>query len=279
MQNCTVNIATSLNYYTMPVHHIHSYYELYILIEGERTIQIESDEYSMNKNEFLLIPANIPHRTDGGFFTRYLLNFTKEYLDETQYTIVDLLQRHKITMLQEEADHLITILKIMYKIQEDTSKNKENNLKVLFNYFILFLTQLKNYPISKFIPKNNYNTRTKKIIDYIDKHYNENITLDFLCKIFYISKPALCGNFKKNTNMSIIDYLLKTRLKNAQEKLMYTNNSIRDIAISCGFSSQQYFYLIFKKHLKVSPQTFRKTNKITATPIIETTNTKEPNDY
>lgn len=266
MHNCFIDIKTSLVDFTMPVQHLHAYYELYLLTEGERTLYIENDEYIMQKNQILLIPANIPHRTDGGYYTRYLVNFSEEYLDKSEYSVIDLFQRHQISITQEEANNLKKIINLMFKIQEDNSKSnkstKDYNFNTLFRYLIFSLTQLTNYPTYKFIAKNQYNDRTKKIIDYIDKHFSENITLDLLCKIFYISKPALCSSFKKNTNMSIIDYLLKTRLKNAQNKLMYSNKSICDIAMSCGFSSQQYFYLIFKKHLKVSPQTFRKNNKI-----------------
>jgi YesN/AraC family two-component response regulator len=97
-----------------------------------------------------------------------------------------------------------------------------------------------------------------RVINYFNEHYVENITLDRLSQKFFASKTTLIYNFKRYTNCSPIDFLLSVRLTKAKEKLVNTKKSIEEIALSCGFSSANYFGLIFKKKEGLSPSAYRK---------------------
>jgi AraC-like DNA-binding protein len=55
-----------------------------------------------------------------------------------------------------------------------------------------------------------------------------------------------------------MDYLLMLRLSKAKEELMNTEKSIKEISESCGFSSPNYFSLIFKRKENISPGNYRK---------------------
>lgn len=266
MTSCFVEKRTSLVDFTMPLHHTHAYYELYVLADGKREFYIENDEYTLVKNDLLLVPAKVLHRTSGGSFTRYLVNFSDEYIDAELLNIIELCQNYKISMSNDETKNIINIIELMYDLQEDNSKSAQKNkdfyFKTLFRYLIFSLSRLHNFPKVKFVSKNKYSEKTKKVISHINANFKESITLDSLCKILYVSKSVLCNDFKKNTGMSIIDYLLKTRLKEAERLLMYTEKPISEVADLCGFSSQQYFYLMFRKHIGTSPSTYRKNNGI-----------------
>ena len=269
MDNCFIEKASMSVPSAMPVQHCHPYYELYMLVEGNRKIFIENDEYTMAKNDLLLIPSNILHRTDGNTYTRFLVNFNENYSDEEQKDVIELFQRQKLSATPEEAKNIFSIINAMYELQEDNSKeikNKEYDIKTLFRFLMFFISKTKNFPKTKYSSKNIYSTRTKAVIDYINKHYQETITLDLLSKNFFVAKSVLCNEFKKNTHTSIIDYLLRVRLKKAQDLLMYSDESINRISVLCGFSSQCYFYLIFKKHIKASPSEYRKKHKISFSP-------------
>ena len=60
-------------------------------------------------------------------------------------------------------------------------------------------------------------------------------------------------------NCSIMDYVSRLRLAKAKSLLRDENMSVEDVSIECGYSSANYFGLIFKKEVGVSPLNYKKT--------------------
>lgn len=97
-----------------------------------------------------------------------------------------------------------------------------------------------------------------KILDYIDNNLYSKISIDELSRLFYFNKDYIMRTFKRELNITIIDYINKKRVYNSLEKLKETNDSILKISISYGFSSIEYYSETFNKLLGVNPHTFRK---------------------
>ena len=96
-----------------------------------------------------------------------------------------------------------------------------------------------------------------RIIKYINENYREHITLDVLSRLFFASKPTIINQFNAITNSSPINYLLQVRINHAKQMLSNTNKTISEISDACGFSSPNYFSLIFKKKMHMSPSDYR----------------------
>ena len=108
-------------------------------------------------------------------------------------------------------------------------------------------------------------TRTKaipaailKVFSYLNTHYRENLTLDELSQKFFISKSTLNYNFKRHLLCTPMEYLTNVRLAKAKELLLNSKKSIAAVAKECGFSSPNYFGLVFKRKEHVSPALYRK---------------------
>jgi transcriptional regulator GlxA family with amidase domain len=56
-----------------------------------------------------------------------------------------------------------------------------------------------------------------------------------------------------------MEYVMRIRLNKAKGLLRNTNKSIEEVAFECGFSSANYFGLIFKKEIGLSPLNYKKT--------------------
>jgi two-component system response regulator YesN len=67
--------------------------------------------------------------------------------------------------------------------------------------------------------------------------------------------------FKKETGMSISDYLQQTRIEYAKELLLNTDQSVSEIANASGYSNLSYFSAIFKKITGTSPGEYRKLHR------------------
>ncbi len=266
----TFSVAKNTNSTTTfrSVPHLHKFYELYILADGKRRIFIEDAHYDLEAGDMLLIPKELAHGTEGAAYTRYLLVFTDEDLDDLQRETVSFLLNQKVSMTADEKRRILEVLEIMLKLENKHTKinrkTTERNLLTCFSYLFFILSTLKNFPSKKYSSTefSSYSHLTRKIINYVNENYATNVNLEELSKEYFISKSHLCHKFKKETKMTIIDYLLQIRLHNAKKLLQYSNKSMGEISRACGFSSPNYFSLIFTKHTQVSPREYRKINQL-----------------
>lgn len=102
------------------------------------------------------------------------------------------------------------------------------------------------------------NDKLKSVLHYLDTHYTEDISLDFLAEKFYISKYYLSREFKKEYGTTIIQYVLTKKITNAKELLRYSNSSIEEIARLCGIDDASYFNKVFRKMEGCTASEYRK---------------------
>ncbi|OYP47874.1 hypothetical protein CG709_03195 [Lachnotalea glycerini] len=77
-----------------------------------------------------------------------------------------------------------------------------------------------------------------------------------------MSATYFSRKFKNVTGFGFKEYLCKIRLTEASKLLLETNQSITEVAFSCGFSDSNYFGDVFRKLKGVSPLQYRKTREI-----------------
>ena len=108
-------------------------------------------------------------------------------------------------------------------------------------------------------------TPTKLLTDianYVQKHLSEPVDIDALSKAMFLSRTHLAVKFKKETGMTLTDFVLKEKIEEGKRLLRYTDKPISAIAAYLGFSSQSHFANAFKKYANSSPNEYRlKHNK------------------
>lgn len=92
---------------------------------------------------------------------------------------------------------------------------------------------------------------------YISKHYTENITLDAICGFIAVSKNYFCSLFKKETGMSVWDYVTELRMEQAKKLVVQTTMKNYEISIEIGYDNPSYFTKMFKKATGYSPNEYR----------------------
>lgn len=100
--------------------------------------------------------------------------------------------------------------------------------------------------------------RLRAAIDYIHRHYRENITLADLSGHTFLSPSYLSRSFQKYMGISFLAYLTRVRLLHGAG-LLQGNNTITDIAYECGFPSANAFIDAFKQYHGMTPGHYRKT--------------------
>lgn len=106
------------------------------------------------------------------------------------------------------------------------------------------------------------NTVVENVKEYIDAHLGEDdLSRESIAKSVFLNPDYLSRLFKKETNLSLSEYLIQTRIKKAQELLEKTDISISRIASSVGYSHFSHFSKMFRKNTGFSPMDYRKLKK------------------
>lgn len=97
-----------------------------------------------------------------------------------------------------------------------------------------------------------------KVIRYIEKHYNEDLTLTSLANEFFLAPTYLARKFKNKTDQSVMHFLEEYRMDRAEEMLRDSSFSITEVANRCGYSDPNYFSRVFRKVKGAAPKDCRK---------------------
>lgn len=103
----------------------------------------------------------------------------------------------------------------------------------------------------------SYSKPIQSCIDYIDTHLTEALGIDQLADRLGYAKYYLSNRFKKETGITVHNYIKFARLEQAKLQLETTNRRIDDIAESLGFSSRTVFDKAFKQNVGQTPAQYR----------------------
>lgn len=98
-----------------------------------------------------------------------------------------------------------------------------------------------------------------KAVEYIEEHYNENLTLQQVAEQIGITGGYLSTLFAQNLNRGFVEYLNEVRIEHACIYLQQNYLKTYEIAYKVGFNDEKYFSRVFKKIKGESPAAFRKT--------------------
>lgn len=97
----------------------------------------------------------------------------------------------------------------------------------------------------------------KNIINYIQNHYSERLTLEGLSDIFHMSEKYFSRYFKQNLGINFIEYLNRYRVEQACNMLSSADMPIMEISFSVGFHNFSYFIRKFKNITGYTPTEYR----------------------
>lgn len=127
------------------------------------------------------------------------------------------------------------LLELFYHLEKDAKRNRN----------------LNRSPLKK------ENRSIQKAVSYMKEHYEQKITLQTLGDLTGYTPNHFQRIFTDVMEISPQKYLEGLRIKNAKYLLAQTERPIAEIAYACGFSSQAYFSLLFKRATLLTPNEFR----------------------
>jgi len=94
--------------------------------------------------------------------------------------------------------------------------------------------------------------------NYIREHYAKNLSLDEIVGSAELSNAYGSSIFKKETGMTITNYLIQVRMEEAQRLIRETNLTVNEIAYKVGYNDTRYFSKLFIKTVGIKPVDYRK---------------------
>lgn len=101
-----------------------------------------------------------------------------------------------------------------------------------------------------------------KAIEYINGNICNDIDIDGICEHVHMSKYHFCRSFKKATGLTVMEYILKTRIVLSKNMLAKEHFTVSEISERCGFSSISYFCRVFKANCGITPSRYRKNKAV-----------------
>ncbi|HBF14786.1 MAG TPA: hypothetical protein DDW30_03720 [Clostridiales bacterium] len=241
--------------------HSHEYYELYFLRKGERSLFVESAMFSVPENTFFAIPPYLLHKTEGRGYERININISPELLDAPQQAFLRQVGSCGLRMDNETGGLIFRLLDKGVELQLRNASDRQENQLILAKAILLLLSEQTAAPLHAVsaVTAGKQETDVLKIVFYLNTHFREPLSLETLSREYFLSKATLCGKFRRVMHCSIMEYVAGLRLTKAKQLLRYSDKSVEEIAEECGYSSPNYFGLIFKKEVGLSPLNFRKS--------------------
>lgn len=236
--------------------HTHDEVEIYMLISGHGIFHIEGTAYPLSPGDVLVMRPAESHYfelTAEAPYERAVINFNMEAfrsIDPEGTLTKALTERdagkqnqykafafnggssyvHWQTMMNDQGDAYINLLVGLMGLLREIygifyRQEKMDNSKDLLEY---------------------------RLVQYINSHIAEPITLDQICDHFFISKAQLCRLFRKTTATTVWQYITVKRLVLARQLLEEGGNPTR-IYNQCGFRDYSTFYRAYLKHYGCPP--------------------------
>ena len=108
------------------------------------------------------------------------------------------------------------------------------------------------------IPARFNGRKIEKVMAFLNKHYTQPICLEDVASYAAMNPTAFCRFFKENTGKTFRHHITDMRIGYACKLLLNGKWNISEISLECGFESVAHFNRCFKKHMGMTPTSYRK---------------------
>jgi len=254
----------------------HDHFEMVYIKKGSAVFQIEGIDVNMPPHSIIIIKPGKTHKLviKSEICELIVLSFTFKtqqneldshisLTDFIEYIEDDATGDYLFLSLSKKND----IVHVMNRILREKIKTQVwgdfLSCLLIIELFVLLSRTLKQEWEQS---AKNRNLKLHELLniskEYIDNNYDKDLTLTQVAKYIYLSDSYFAHSFKDKFGISPKSYILKVRIEAAKEYLKSTDTKVADVAKIVGFSSQQRFNDIFKKHENITPLNYRQKCKL-----------------
>lgn len=249
-------------------YHYHDFHKILILLSGDITYCIEGRTYDLRPNDIVLVNSGEVHkpiiRSDAPY-ERIIIYVSPDYLSEYCDEKNDLSlclrqalseQSHVLRLHSSMNGKLGSTIRELDRSLYDEDYANELYHRILFLEFMIQLNRAALHNHVEFIGDSASNDKILAVLDYLNEHLTEDISIDELSSRFFLNRYYLMHTFKEQTGYTIGSYLSTKRLFLARD-LIAKGTPITDVCYACGFHNYSTFSRAYKKSFGESPREYR----------------------
>ena len=260
-------------HYVSPTHpryemttHWHPECEIIRILSGSFTLSLDGQSHECNPGDVIFVNDGQLHGGTPHNCIYECFLFDMKYLLKNNHVLA-----HRINNFTSHTDVIRSYLSEeddgLHEVLSDLSTSMSNKdsgyefsvLGALYSFIgIIIRRSLYTHELVPLVGNTHSLQHLKDVLDHIEYHYNEDITLQDLADIANMNHKYFCRFFKEMTQRTPIDYLNYYRIECACNMLLNSDKSIADIAVACGFSDTSYFIRTFKKYKATTPKQYTK---------------------
>lgn len=237
--------------------HLHACHQLYYILEGEATFVIGGRTLPVRAGSCFLVPAMTPHEMLP-IQENLLHSYELKLFIKDPFLLSNLQDNLSVFCDDGTIGRLLT-----YVVENWNSRNRQNITDieyilstVLLNFFIGQLHYEHND--SAHIITADYSAVTKSVLMYIEKYFSYHFSLQVLGERLNYNKNYLCSVFRRDTGVSIVEYLNFIRIRRAIIFFAFYGQDVYTTCESVGYSNLSHFSRTFKSLVGVPPRDFRR---------------------
>ncbi|MCZ8511894.1 AraC family transcriptional regulator [Paenibacillus filicis] len=246
--------------------HLHHGCEIYFLLQGDVHYFVEKTVYPLRFGDLILTNEHEIHKpsfSSESVYERITLEFpptlallyqTAEFQPLSCFYDRPKGERNKLSLSSKETSALLGLFLRYEQLQKNPSPGDAILKLSCFMELLVYINAL--FSMNK-QPDTGLDLHHKlsPVLDYIERHLEEDLSLDRLEKLFYINKYYLIKLFKKYTGSTIHEYIVSKRISLAK-KLLSEGCNVTEAYLQCGFNDYTSFLRMFKKKVGLLPKDY-----------------------
>lgn len=232
--------------------HVHSYYEISLILEGEVTVRLSSGRAEGTEARLVLCAPGVPHVmtcTPGVLYRRINVSFSP--------TLTEGLPERDALLSSFGAGGCVLPLTAadaaaLYAHVDRLRGEEEPFRRRLMLLYLLSLIAERRAatPAAASLP-----SFLEEALRYLHAHYAEHITAASLARRVGVSRTTLLVALRRYTDRTLLEHLTDMRLC-AALPLLRRGCTERQIAAACGFSDASHFHTVWKKRFALTPREY-----------------------
>jgi len=155
----------------------------------------------------------------------------------------------------------VTLLKLLHAAGREVKRDKERAENLIGRASAFLQAE-----IDRSLPETSNDTATgglpawriRRVRLYIEEHLHEPIRLEALSAEAKFSVTHFSRSFKRSFGETPHSYIMQRRLEHARHLMLMTEESLSEIALTCGFADQSHLNRSFRQSIKQSPAAWRR---------------------